>query len=111
MKESEVKELWCPMVRAGQFASNTDFQTPNAPFYNCRGSKCMMWDPEYDPEYKVIDQNKDPEEGWHEFPAHRAPKAIKNDLKSSEKVVVRYNPADRGDCGLKTKESGCFYPG
>lgn len=24
---------------------------------------------------------------------------------------VRWNPTDEGDCGLKSKEPGCFYPG
>jgi len=79
MKEEDAKQKWCPHMRVGSPACNTDMQTPMAPFYLCRGSDCMMWESFY----KI-------ENG----------KYIRNDQ-------GQYMLSDEGDCGLKSKDLDC----
>lgn len=46
MKEEDARKKWCPHVRVASptgSSGNSDYQTPNADFYKCRASDCMMW--------------------------------------------------------------------
>jgi len=68
----------------------------------CLGDACAMWEPEYKLQEKVVLVDDEVPKGWHE----------KNQEKINNKhVIFRYIPTDSGDCGLKTKENGCSYPG
>lgn len=44
--EEEAKQKWCPEVRMGNpngGGFNSDIQTPEAEYYKCIASDCMMW--------------------------------------------------------------------
>lgn len=100
MKESQAMNKLCPM------GINNGF---------CQGSLCMAWEPEHKQETKetvesldfVMDEGAD---GWI---------VTRKDFKKSDDLApigfvinwVRYIPLDTGDCGMKSKENGCFYPG
>lgn len=108
MRESEAKTKWCPHVRVAfpETTGNRDMQTPKADIYCCIGSNCMMWESEYTSETKefidheVLSENTD---GYREC----------NRIAERPGYVVgmRFVPTEFGDCGLKTKESECFYSG
>ena len=74
----------------------TEFGSPRW----CIASKCMAWEPEYMNEDRDINNDKEIPEGWHEVARF-----------GTTKTIRRYYKIDKGDCGLKTKENGCFYPG
>lgn len=49
MKEEDAIKKWCPLVRMGNQNGggfNRDIQTPDAAYYKCIASECMMWEPE-----------------------------------------------------------------
>lgn len=119
MKESDARNKWCPHVRVLSDEGSMVISTVNRgnglqAVTECIGSDCMMWEPEYVEQTDRVENVDDVQttregneelhgmEGWH----------IKN-WSSYEKWIeyVRWNQTDKGDCGLKTKESGCFYPG
>ena len=92
MKESEAVKKWCPMKRAVPDAMN--YQSGNvfdgfnaSPLDNkcmCIGSDCMMWE--------SLEYGR-----------------LGNEVDGVTPVIV-VNKGE-GDCGLKSKESNCFYPG
>lgn len=67
----------------------------------CSGSQCAMWEPEYELESKQTVRGEDIPKGWH---------IVSNDI-DYKQTIGRYIKIASGDCSLKTKESGCFYPG
>jgi len=109
MLESEAKTKLCPHMphRITHTGSEAGL---------CHGSRCMMWEHEYKREKMDIQVDMDgaptppPQEyfeqyvpdGWYYTTYNRTDKTIR---------VVRYVPIDRGDCGLKSKETGCSYDG
>ena len=110
-----MKTKWCPhvrisMVKDGRFFSafNKWFGTiktsdinPAEVATNCIASDCAMWEPEYDEESKKINTGDKTPEGWTDTP---------HDAFESERQIKRWIPNNKGDCGLKSKENGCFYP-
>jgi len=67
----------------------------------CTASQCAMWEPEYELESKQIVKGEDIPKGWH---------IVSNDI-DYKQTIGRHIKISSGDCGLKTKETGCFYPG
>ena len=68
--------------------------------YFCLGSNCVMWEPEYKEELKELKPTDDsPGDEW-----------IKKQRIAGQPNIVwaRWVPIDVGDCGLKSKEQGCF---
>jgi len=67
----------------------------------------MAWEPDHKRETKetmeAVALNKGEEVGGWFVDGIRA-----SDLCTA---WVRYVPLDSGDCGMKSKENGCFYPG
>lgn len=103
MKESEATKKWCPFKRSHS-GGNLGITVYGG---NCEGSACMMWEPEYRNEDKDFDLGSGvkPNEipaGWYELLGAR---------RDATTTIRRYYQIDEGDCGLKSKENGCFYPG
>ena len=94
MKESEAKKKQCFMKQNFMGAPMSE--------RTCYGSECVAWEPEYEKKTIELEQNEKPSgEGWGR--GDRAP--------GQPKVTwYRWVPTDSGDCGLKSKEQGCFYP-
>ena len=67
----------------------------------CTGSACAMWEPEYEEEEKEIAWHKDIPEGW----------CARGRPHNQMQKIIKYTQVASGDCGLKTKENGGFYPG
>lgn len=118
MKESKAKTKQCPqfasaisiaMVIAATQGNATSGQlTSMTESAMCFGSKCMMWESEY----KLVE---------HEQPKDKEPPS-KNGIDvdwqkrkhlhgQPNNVWFRYIQIDSGDCGLKTRELECGYPG
>ena len=105
MLESEAKMKLCPYM-----------PRRITPTGLCQGSLCMMWECEHKREKMDVQIDTDGAsiypgqeyfeqyvpDGWHYTAFNRIDKTIR---------VVRYVPIDRGDCGLKSKETGCSYDG
>lgn len=83
MKKSDAKTILC-----------------HRDFLFCRVDQCMAWEPEYKEETKLIDNINDIPEGWHD----------KGRRHGIQILIGRWVETDSGDCGLKSKEQGCFYP-
>ena len=90
MKIAEAKEKVCPVMSTQDVLDN------------CVANRCMMLEPYFDEEKKEIDQTEETPEGWHQSGRYAPP---------GKQEIVRFIEKDEGDCGVKTKENGCFYPG
>jgi len=111
MKESEAKTKWCPQANVYFPYQNTgaggnrNIDRDLEYLTNCIASRCMMWEPEYEEEIKITEGNKVPD-GWHLKSSMKLGRNEKTEIK-----IGRYVKNNKGGCGLKTKENGCFYPG
>jgi len=116
MKESDIRKTTCPHHAAAKaimllgviLKEPADTQPVAMDFVKeqgidlCNGAGCAMWEPEYEKKTIELKQNEKPSgEGWH-----------KGDRATGQPNVlwIRWVPTDSGDCGLKSKEQGCFYP-
>jgi len=121
MTEEEMKTKECPQhlmmmvmmqIAAGKEGASEETLTEMGKFGCCSGSKCAMWEPEYEKESMTICKDDDTPKGWHERQGGVECSRHKyNGVIGESRLVFRYFKAASGDCGLKTKESGCFYPG
>jgi len=115
MTEEEAKDKWCPHARQ---CNEDGIGSFNRDWYGkigdalCVASDCMMWEPEYEEESMDISENDKTPKGWHEKSGGAECSRHKyNGVIGESRLVFRYVKIASGDCGLKTKESGCFYPG
>ena len=110
MTEDEMKTKWCPEAIARikhSYAGGNEYHAGNRgqdsqEYTRCLGSDCAMWEPEYEEEQKAVPADDEIPEGWHR-------KSHSNS--GTKHTIARYVKTDSGDCGLKSKENGCFYPG
>jgi len=106
MTEEEAKDKWCPMVRFhngldGNVYCSKPGGVATDDSAKCIAFDCMMWESEHELESKQTVRGEDIPKGWH---------IISNDI-DYKQTIGRNIKIASGDCGLKTKESGCFYPG
>lgn len=119
MKESEAKNKICPQLMAASIVSSTsviDIE-PLEKLISCKGSGCVMWELEYKKEEKEIkvgaaftksDVLEQIPEGWF-LGNYWLSQRVNNEPTDATAKIYRWIPIDSGDCGLKTKESGCRY--
>ena len=91
MTEDEAKTKWCPHARF-----NGDNMSESGDLAKCIASDCMMWESEYISEDKTIDKNEKIPGGWYSL-----------NINQEKRLIRRYAPTNKGDCGLKSKECVC----
>lgn len=98
MKESEALNKLChvKLVKNIEISVTTTYDGYTQS-KNCVGSRCMAWEPEYDEERKTFNIGELIPEGWHKISDN-----------AGMINAVKYIPNDKGDCGLLSKEQGCF---
>ena len=103
MIESEAKKTICPKLSrpVNVDEGGTSELCVEMYWVHCQGSGCAMWESEYEPIDKEIDKDADVPDGWHI--------TFRSNIGGTR--IRQYRPTDSGDCGLKSKEQGCFYPG
>jgi len=121
MTENEAKKKECPhhllSMLTLQIASKRDGATiaqlkEIEAIGLCTASDCAMWDSEYEEESMNISEKEKTPEGWHvKRDGVKCNKHKYVGVIGKARLVFRYTKIASGDCGLKTKESGCFYPG
>ena len=112
MKESEAKKKLCPFNNAHQAVGSVSISVNTY----CKGSDCMMWEAELEPEPELVEKEVKKETMYASYKLS-APEGfdfynLSNDKKPEKENNViakfrRFIDSDSGDCGLKPKELYC----
>lgn len=111
MTEDEAKTKWCPMVRYksinGEGINRWDSFTDS--LSRCIGSDCMMWE-DHTPDPVILNQQGEPAAWPESTKPYKGYKAVPKKNNGHYVEWHRISNEKEGDCGLKSKEQGCFYP-
>ena len=96
MKTANALHMWCPFMKGSQWLGHE----------TCAVDQCMMWEPDYERVELTLRDELPPDDGteWH----NQDP--VVNDEGKNAILWIGFRKKDSGDCGLKSKEQGCFYP-